>query len=194
VFPLAEVRAEEIETIHTKCQNEKKQKLNQFQENYYSQQTKERLNNNFSKMSIASKECVQSVSDIYIERIDKGSQNKLYVENISHYEINMIDNNLCSSNKQEKIIIQSTNENNKNKYLEYINSNVKNFEKHINENERYQINEHSNNQVDYMKNLKNHAEKRQVHERDLQNNRAKKRCRYQQDLENNRAKKRRQYE
>jgi len=51
-------------------------------------------------------------------------------------------------------LIQSTNEKNKNKYPEYINSNVKNSEKHINENERYQINDHSNNQVDYMKNLK----------------------------------------
>jgi len=126
IFSLAEVRAEEIETIYTKCQNAKKQqKLNQFQENYYSQQTKKRLNNNFLKISIASKECVQSVSDIYIEQIDKGSQNESYVENISHYEINMIDNNLCSSNKQEKIIIQSTNEKNKNKYSEYNNSNVK---------------------------------------------------------------------
>jgi len=61
-------------------------------------------------MQSASKECVQSISDIYIEQIDKGSQNELYIENISHYEINIeIDNNLCSSNKQEKIIIQSTN-------------------------------------------------------------------------------------
>jgi len=48
--------------------------------------------------------------------------------------------------------------------------------------------------VDYIKNLKNYAKKRQAHEQDLENNRAKKRCRYQQDLENNRAKKRRQYE
>jgi len=80
VLPLAEVRAEEIETIHTKCQREKKQqKLNQFQKNFF-QQTKERLNNNFSKMQSASKECVQSISDIYIEQIDKGSQNESYVE------------------------------------------------------------------------------------------------------------------
>jgi len=33
----------------------------------------------------------------------------LYIENISHYEINMIDNNLCSSNKQEKIITSKKN-------------------------------------------------------------------------------------
>jgi len=119
----------------------------------------------------------------------------LYIENISHYEINIeIDNNLCNSNKQEKIIIQSTNKKNKNKYPEYINSNVKNSENHINENEQYQINEHCDNQVDYMKNLKNHAKKRQAHEQDLENNHAKKRRWYQQDLENNRAKKRRQYE
>jgi len=107
-----------------------------------------------------------TVSNIYIEQIDKGSQNKLYVENIYYYEINMIDNNLCSSNKQEKIIIQSKNKKNKNKYPEYINFNVKNSEKHtcINENERYQINKLSNNQVDYINNLKNLSKKRQAHE------------------------------
>jgi len=37
-------------------------------------------------MQSASKECVQSISDIYIEQIDKGSQNELYVENIPHYD------------------------------------------------------------------------------------------------------------
>jgi len=73
----------------------------------------------------------------FIEQVDKRSQNRSYIENISHYEIIMIDNNLCSRNKQEKIIIQSTNKKNKNKYSEYISSNVKNSEKHINENERY---------------------------------------------------------
>jgi len=100
-------------------------------------------------MQSASKECVQS------KQIYKRSQNELYIENISHYEINIeIDNSLCSSNKQEKIIIHSINKKNKNKYPEYINSNVKNSENHINENEQYQINEHCDNQVDYMKNFK----------------------------------------
>jgi len=71
-------------------------------------------------MQSASKECVQSISDIYIEQIDKGSKNELYIKNIFHYEINIeIDNNLCSSNK-EKIIIQNTNKKNKNKYIQNI--------------------------------------------------------------------------
>jgi len=100
VLPLAKVRAEEIDTYKI-SKGEKTAEIKPISKNQknYSQQTKEGLNNNFSKMQSASKECVQSISDssdIYIEQIDKGSQNELYVENICHYEINIeIDNNLC---------------------------------------------------------------------------------------------------